>query len=374
MKRFTDNWIKSIKATGKVFEVREGDGFLLRVSPTGTKTFYYIYTDAGKRQRIRIGEYGVISLAEARAEAGNLFKAYKRGENLKQEKTGTVELLAAKYLAEHAKPNNTERTYKEVVRIMDRDILPDLGSRDLDSIKRRDIHTLIQKIVDRQAPSLAHKALKVVRRMFNYGIECGITEVNPAHMIKLPAEREKTRVLSDDEISAFFYDPITSKASRHTMNCLKLILVTAQRPGECLGLLHEEIDEDWWTIPKAKTKNQNVAHAQDHRVYLSPLAKSLINGKSGKVFPVPVSVSALSLALRRLFDSKRIKSLPFTPHDLRRTAATHMAELGISQETIDRVLGHTSGKISRTYNRYAYDTEKQEALTAWANKIESLKK
>jgi hypothetical protein len=65
LKRFTDNWIKSIKATGKVFEIREGDGFLLRVSPTGTKTFYYIYTDAGKRQRIRIGEYGVVSLAEA---------------------------------------------------------------------------------------------------------------------------------------------------------------------------------------------------------------------------------------------------------------------------------------------------------------------
>lgn len=371
MKRFTDNWIKSIKATGKVHEVRESDGFLLRVSPVGTKTFYYIYTDTGKRQRIKIGEYGVMSLAAARSKATDLFLANKRGENLKQEEVGTVKGLAEKYLAEHAKPNNADRTYSEVQRMLERDILPVIGNCGLDTISRRDVHSLVQKIQARPAPAVAMKVLKIIRRMFNYGIESGVTETNPAYMIRLPPGREKTRVLTDKESATLLYAKIDAKTADTTMRCIKLILVTAQRPGECLDMLHEEIDGDWWTIPKQKTKNKKLAHATDHRVFLTPLAKELIGSGSGPVFPSPAHVSALGAALRRL--RTRLAIEPFSPHDLRRTAATHMAEMGFSQEIVDKVLAHTSGKIARTYNRYAYDKEKKEALLAWGEKLKKMK-
>ena len=369
MKRFTDTGVKNLKPEAKLYERTEGGGFSIRVQPSGTKTFYYIYYDAGKKQRVRIGEYGSISLAEAREKAAALHSARKRGVDLKLEGK-TVTDLATRYLSEYSRTTNTPRIYKENKRVLTVDVLPHIGHIDLNNIKRKHIYELLQRIIERGAPIQSNSVLKVVRKMFNFGIECGMTEINPAHMIKQQPEKEKTRVLSMDEIAVFLYQPMKAKTTDNTMRCLKLILITGQRPGECLNMRHEEIDGDWWIIPKEKTKNQKLAHATDHRVFLSPLAKEIIGSGSGPVFPSPTGVSALGAALRRL--RNRIDIDPFTPHDLRRTAATHIVEIGYSQETIDRILGHTTGKIARTYNRYSYDTEKMEAMLEWEKKLVSL--
>ena len=74
MKRFTDTWLRNLKPKEKLYEYREGDGFSVRIQPSGTKTFYYIYADAGKKQRVRIGEYGAMSLLEAREKAASLHR------------------------------------------------------------------------------------------------------------------------------------------------------------------------------------------------------------------------------------------------------------------------------------------------------------
>ena len=127
-----------------------------------------------------------------------------------------------------------------------------------------------------------------------------------------------------------------------------------------------------------------------HRVYLTPLAQELFQaqGKEGLLFPSPrrpkdgeeakaVEVNALAHALRRAMtpdpETKEIK-LPvehFTPHDLRRTAASHMASLGFGV-VVDKVLNHTDRRVTAIYDRYDYDKEKRQALEAWTRKLQGL--
>jgi integrase len=237
-------------------------------------------------------------------------------------------------------------------------------------------------------------------------------------------------VLSEAEIKTLWanIDKIDLSISNEARSCLKLILLTAQRPGEVLGMHSTEIDGQWWTIPAERAKN-----GKAHRVYLSPLAQKIVvdsmaeakaskekaeardarkNGQdkktddksedkkyNGFVFPsplkkknMPIGDTALAVAVGRnlampltdandkpLYDKEGKPATEnllgvdhFTPHDLRRTAATFMAGMGYMDEIIDAVLNHVKRGIIRTYNRHDYDKEKQQALEAWERKLNSI--
>jgi integrase len=164
---------------------------------------------------------------------------------------------------------------------------------------------------------------------------------------------------------------------------LKLVLITAQRPGEVAGIHTSEIDGNWWTIPAERSKNK-----KSHRVYLTPLAQEIVTGAiahvkrireipaetkyEGFIFPCrhtgkakPLQRLALSRSLLRNATPDGETTLgvePFTPHDLRRTAATQMSKLKFHDETIDAVLNHSKKGVISTYNQNRYDDEKQQAL------------
>jgi integrase len=155
------------------------------------------------------------------------------------------------------------------------------------------------------------------------------------------------------------------------------------------GLHSREIDGKWWTIPTERAKN-----GHEHRVYLTPTALKLIGETVGYIFPSPREVTPIGSslsesksmgrnALAQLVSSKMEKVVegnkkekevaklpyygmtPWTPHDLRRTARTVMARIGIPDEHADEVLNHSKVGIKKVYNTYKYDKEKQAALTAW---------
>lgn len=262
---------------------------------------------------------------------------------------------------------------------------PVIGRRKAKDIKRRDLVLLLEKIVDRGSPNQSWQTLKVLRRMFNFAVERDILEYSPCTHIKPVAKlKSKTRWLTDDEIK-WLWNKLTTveladRISDATRRALKVILVTGQRPGEVLGIEWSEIDGDWWTIPPNKTKN-----GREQRVFLTPLAKELIGNYGSYPFPSPRSggqmdVNNLGRAVRRLLTNhnaaqakkERAEVEKFTPHDLRRTAATHMAQLGIAEFVIGKVLNHTNESITGVYNRYAYDEEKQQALTSWAERLNEI--
>ncbi len=196
--------------------------------------------------------------------------------------------------------------------------------------------------------------------------------------------RPRTRTLRDDEIRGWAGALDSSGMRAGTKLALKLILVTAQRPGEvrraeraCLQL---DGEDPVWIIPPEHSKN-----GSEHRVPLSPLAVSLfkealtLSGSDHLVFPnpkrtgEPVPDVVLLTAQANLFRTKLSTIEPATAHDLRRTAATGMRRLRVDRDTVSLVLNHAStGVTARHYDHHEGEEEKREALTAWSAHIQLL--
>ncbi|WP_027715355.1 site-specific integrase [Desulfuromonas sp. TF] len=427
--KFTDKYIASLKPEGKMVDKREGGGFGIRVLPSGVKTFFYIYRFDGVRRFLNLGHYDpkragrddtAISLDEARSGGVSLSgarklyteakakvdkgidvfaeKALKAEERLK---APTVAELADEYLTRYAKMR--KRSWEEDERILKRDVIPAWGRRKAADITKRDINLLLDRIIDRGAPVMANNTFKIIRRMFNYAVEKDILVYSPALGVKLPSPKvERERVLSEDEIKVLWsrLDEPSLAMSPEVRRALKLVLVTAQRPGEVIGMNGSEIDGRWWTVPTGRAKNKKA-----HRVYLTDLALELIGDTTGEgyVFPSPRKATGqhiLRHALSRAIvnncpsgcvnncascendgckeDGKEVEEkntlgvAHFTPHDLRRTAATFMAEAGEMDEVIDAVLNHVKEGVKKVYNLYRYDKEKRVALEAWERKLKAI--
>jgi integrase len=198
---------------------------------------------------------------------------------------------------------------------------------------------------------------------------------NPCRGLERPApERQRERVLDARELravwAAFDGEDFTSAA------LFRLYLLTAQRDGELRTMAWGDVDlaAGWWTIPGARAKN---AHA--HRVPLSPPAVALLRELLARrrdgspwVFPTPRESASghrerVYKAVHRL--RRRSGVADFTPHDLRRTAASHMTSIGVPRLVVSKLLNHTERGVTAVYDRYGYDREKREALEAWARRL-----
>ncbi|RII25133.1 MAG: integrase [Geobacter sp.] len=399
--RFTDKMIQNLKRSNRKYMRGEGYGFNIRVTPSGSKTWLYIYTFDEKRKELNLGGYPEVTLETARSKFEEARKLVKNGidpsaaaEQAKEErrKTPTVDDLISEYIARHAKV--FKKCWEEDERLLRKEISPDWGKKKAVEITKRDVILLLEKIVDRGSPAMSNQVLKIARKMFNFAIERDILQHTPFFRVKaLAPNTRRERNLTEAEIKTFWSSIEDAAMSDEIRRALKLVLVTAQRPGEVSGIHPREIDGRWWTIPAERAKN-----GQAHRVYLTDTALELIGDTKGEgfIFPCPhkkkekpIDSHALPVAVRRnikwpLIDKdgsplhgksgepvteNRFKIEPFTPHDLRRTASTFMGELGFIDEVIDAVLNHVKSGMIGIYNRYKYDKEKQEALESWERKL-----
>lgn len=164
-----------------------------------------------------------------------------------------------------------------------------------------------------------------------------------------------------------------------------MILATAQRPGEVCGMRWADVDENAavWTIPAGVSKN-----GLAHRVPLNGVALELLldrpdaakRDSSEYVFPSPlrgqpIAAQALARAIRRNRvltegDVRRLRIEPeFSPHDLRRTAATMMTSNGVSRLVVGQILNHVEAGVTKVYDRSSYDAEKRQALDLWGRAL-----
>ena len=381
---FTHRWIDTVKAPEKgqtdYFDERT-TGLGLRISSAGRKSWFVMYRHAGRLRRYTIGTYPSLGLADAKERAKELLNDAAKGNDPAADKQISREAptfgeIAGQYIELYAKPN--KRSWKEDQRILDYDLLPKWKNVKAHEIKRRDVIVLLDKMVLR-APIQANRTLALIRKLFNWAISRDLVEANPCSAVKMPAkENQKDRVLTEEEIQIFWREIEGSSMSELTRLCLQLQLVTAQRKGEIV--ITEWVDMDlntgWWTIPAKKAKNK-----LSHRVPLSPLAMKLLervkalSGSSKWLFPSTQTENAMlntsiDHALRR--NQSRFGIPTFTPHDLRRTAASHMTGLGISRLTVSKILNHVESGITAVYDRHSYDQEKRDALNLWAEKIASI--
>jgi integrase len=324
-------------------------GLALRVTSGGTKSWSLLY--GSPRRRVSLGRYPALSLAAARARALEV----KDGRA-----SGTIAALAETYL----RSINGLRSVKEIERRLRRDVLPIIGHIPLGELHRRDVTRVIDgKIVD--APIAARRAFEDIRGMIRWAVARGDLDHNPIDGMKGPAiSKPRTRTLSDDEIRTLWrsLDQVSPAVER----IIKLCLVTAQRVGEVAGISPGEIDLDRrvWNIPASRTKN-----GHPHSVPLSRLALDLISDA-----PPGISRKQVSETIYDYQDHFGIAH--FTAHDLRRSALTKMAELGVAPIVLGHVANHrTTTKAGMTlsvYVHHQYEKEKRQALELWADRLKGI--
>jgi integrase len=389
--RFTDKFILNLKPKTKEYWKREGMGFSIRILPSGEKIWYYIYTFEGRKRFMRLGEgnYPDVSLSSAREFFDIAKVKVKNGIDPLDEKqtaeterirTPTIAKFIEEYIERYAKKH--KRSWRDDERALKTEIEPRWGRKKITDIRRRDLVVILDKIIERGSPIMANRLLAYTRKMFSFAVERDVIEINPFLGMKAPSPKvERERNLSENEIKILWGNLETARISDNVKRALKLIIVTGQRPGEVVGMHNREIEGRWWTIPAERSKNK-----QAHRVYLTDTAIALIGENHSYVFPSPVNegkpleIRTLSNAIKKnlphTLESKVEDKLGipyFIPHDLRRTAASRMAESGISGDLIERIQNHVQKKgVAHIYNRYDYDKEKQTALEAWERKLKSI--
>lgn len=347
--------------------------FGVRVTSRGRKTFVVRYRANGRKRRISIGTHPPWKLADARDKAKELLGETAKGEDpqaarRRERAAETFGELAEDYLERHAK--RRKKSWKEDERKLKKDLLPAWKNRKAKDITRREVIHLLEGIVERGSPVSANRTLALISKIFNFGLDQEVVELNPAQRVKRPAkEKSRDRVLKEEEIRLLWR--ALEEENPVVAGTFKLRLLTAQRGIEVFSMRWSDIDGEWWTIPAEVSKN-----GLPHRVPLSPQALSVLEqlrpltGKSEWVFDSPKKPGSSIVAVRKA--TLRIASnagVEFTAHDLRRTAATHMASMGVSRLTISKILNHVERGVTAIYDRASYDTEKRRALLRWAARV-----
>ncbi|MEI6668862.1 MAG: integrase arm-type DNA-binding domain-containing protein [Acidobacteriota bacterium] len=383
------------------YEVFDADcpSLALRVSPAGRKTWVLFYRKGRVLRRYSLGVYPDTSLAKARKKARDSRYDVEHGGDPASGKkaareAATVKDLAADYIMLHAKPR--KRSWEEDQRILDIDVLPTWGHRAARDITRRDVRDLVATIAERGAGVMANRTLAVVSTMFNFALDRETIEANPATRIKKPGvEARRTRVLTDDELRQLWaaleaakVAPFTSRLpasdddaerlSPTIARGLQVLMLAAQRPGECFGMRWQDVDltTRWWTLPGSLTKNKRA-----HRVYLSDPVLAIVKEQQARRLPdakyVFAGLANSSVALRAKKASailSRQLGFVFWRHDLRRTAITKMAAAGVARDTLAAVVNHADGgpRAMQSYDHYARDKERKAALNLWARVFQRL--
>lgn len=424
----TARYVETVKAAGARLEVRDARvrGLELRVSPAGGKSWVLRYRrhSDGAQRTLTLGKYPDVKLEGARQAASTARESISKGADPAGEKRArrlaeTFCEVAVEWAWRHGRPNKTRLTLKRDIRMLRRHVLPEIGAMKAGEVTKRDVIRLLDKVSARPDARLKKNAgatrkmthqpnrvFELVRSIFRWALGRDMLKADPTLGLSPPIKREKPREreLSPNEIKTLWLalDRATIARERGpkgllnartgddfpmrraTALAIKLALATAQRIGEVTGIAVSELDLNdvapVWKIPDTRTKND-----RSHRVPLSPLAVKLIEearelaGDSPWLFPSPKGDGPIDpyAPIKAVERARAAIGIPeFRVHDLRRTAATRMAETGISPHTISLVLNHVSahkGTITgKVYVQYSYDHEKREALAAWGARLERI--
>jgi len=359
----------------RIVMIGDGDSLYLRIYPSGTKTWMLRDSsstrDPAKSQALKkIGTYPDLSLRDARRKALTLDG--KTAPVILGK--GTVPQLAEDFYNSQIAPRY--RRPEQLWRYLERDLAEISGKRVVDITRAHLAQILRSKT--RDGPVAANRLLAIIRRMFRYAVKTGVIDVDPSSVLDRSvaggSESPRERVLTDDEIRALWKatEPGsgTPKGPQHSHGpLLRFVLICGQRIAETQAAKWTDIDETEriWRIPKEHTKSRRA-----HWVALPDLALEVLKSlphDGDDVFPKKTATGAQAW-LRRWCNREKIE--PFTPHDLRRTVATRMNDLGVRLQVVEKHLNHKLDKLLETYNRAQYDRERREAMELWANTLRSI--
>jgi integrase len=353
-------------------------GFGIRIRESGSRSFVFQYKVGKQQRRIALGAVSAVDIGKARQTAKDLYARVRLGQDPAGDKADakvkaaeTFAAVAARFL-EYQRPRLRPRSYPDV----ERHLLSHakaLHGMQLAKIERRDIATVIAGVAENSGLTTGNRVRTTLSTFFSWAMMHGLIEGNPVIGTMRNRERSRDRVLTPAELRAIW----TSLEDDHFGSIIKLLALTGQRASEIAALRWSEIHDNTIALPSDRTKNHRA-----HVVPLSRIALAIIEAQPKRanrdlIFGVAEGpFSGWSNSKEKL--DARIKettgkALPhWTPHDLRRTAATQMAELGIQPHVIEATLNHVSGHragVAGIYNRASYEREKTVALDLWADHL-----
>jgi integrase len=389
--------------------------------------FRWRYRFDGKVCDFTCGTWPAKSLKEIRNACESARRLLEQGKNPNEskriarldEKAAQVEALAeAKARVERAEALGTRITVadvferwatielirrkdggKEVRRMFAKDVLPLIGSLAVEDIRKAHVTAVTDALLTRGVTRMAKVIFSLIRQMFRFAVDRDIIEADPTAAIRKGRiggkDVERDRVLGEDEIRDLHRRIHSAGLLASTKTAVWIALATGCRIGELLRAEWKQVrlDASEWFIPADNSKN-----GKPNTIYLSDfaldqfIALHKINGASPWCFPNRdgnghVCVKTIT---KQLGDRQRGEAIPmpgrsshtsalllpggkWTPHDLRRTAATLMTALGVLPEVAEKCLNHTEeSRVKRTYQRYSYESEKREAWWLLGERLDLL--
>lgn len=399
-KALTDALLRSLKPpeSGRleIADIR-CRGLCFRVTAHGARSWCFRFRDpeTGKSARFTIGPYPAILLGEARGRADKLRSQAKAGNNPVAAKrqarsdaaSKTFGALSHRYIVEYAQRHKRSARVDEGN--LNRHILPRWRDRRFAGITRGDVIELVESLVTAGKPVAANRVHSLISGIFSFAIDAGLLSAHPAAGLKKRGrEGVGNRVLSDDEIRAFWSATQTGPRSRQVNLALRLLLLTGCRVSEISGLSRDELEalhdptRAALNIPGSRIKN-----GRDFYLPLSAPAREIVTELAGAtagqyLFPTQslrrkgaIRGTTVSNAMLRISEglAREVPSWNIEPpsaHDLRRTVETRLSALGVPREDRDAVLNHVvTGVGARHYDRYDRATEKRRALDIWAGAL-----
>ena len=405
---------KNLKANEKEQLISDGDNLFVSIraqSNGSSKSFRMTYRLTDKKQWITLTSK---TLSDARKERDRYKELIKRGIDPSLERKLTVERQRVSQLEEQAILAKQQKLITvtdlferwvdidlidrkdilEIKRMFNKDVLPIVGNMIVADVRKGHITEVTDTLKKRRVPHLARNILKLIRQMFRFAVTRDIIEFDPTANLSItkattkPTERDRT--LSESEITQLAHQSTGAKLLKSTECAIWIALSTLCRIGELSKAKFSDIDFELntWNIPEANSKN-----AKSHTIYLSDFSllqfKVLLTFSHNDIWLFPnrdgsnhVSVKSITKQLGSRQSpkilsnrSKNNQSLvlsggKWTPHDLRRTGATIMGDLGISPDVIEKCLNHTEeNKVKRIYQRQKLETEQLNAWNVLGDKL-----
>ena len=394
----TEIKVRQAKPKEKIYFLADDDGLSLKVEPNGRKSWSYRYSLVGtnKRPRMKLGEYPVMSLKEARSVRDEYkFNDYQN-KLLHKKDIKTFQDICEEWLEFKIKNSFEDEPRCGVIQLakkcLDQDIYPNIGLTPFIEVKRYDLVKVIKNIESRNVKEPVKKAYSYLNQIYDYAVAMGYCEYNIAnglHKILVNNKIKKNYPhLNSDELSNFLArlnqintDPIIKKA-------LLFKLYTGVRGGELLlsEPHHFDLDKRIWKIPALHIKQyrRKVILGHDIPDFLVPLSdqalevvKSALAWSHGEKYVFssprnnhkPIHFNTLNLIIRKMGYTKN----ELSSHGLRSTFSTILNESGLFQSNwIEAQLSHTDkNKTRASYNHAEYFNQRVEMMQWWGDFIDS---
>jgi len=382
-KKLTQRFINSINKPEKTVSYYDTKtkGLILRVTKKGTKTFSYRYYEDGKNKRFTIGRYPKFSLKDARNEVQRIKTGRLDGKDpqleRKQKRTAMkFNVLVKEYKKKHLRTLR-DSTKAEYERILDHELLPELGGYVADQINKKHIVRILDhKAYDENSATMANRIRAVLSSIFTFAEKQSIVDNNPVSKTDVYKSKPKQSngfYETEDikELWNYFSD-----LDEPMGELLKILLLTGQRKTETASMKWTDIRRNVWTIPADLAKN-----GEPHEVPLGNIAKGIIDnlksysGDSQYVFLSPRKDDKPLTSTKNV--AQRIRKntavTDFKVHNLRRTVITHMAKLGIARTIVGKVVNHKQASgddlVTAIYDKHSYIDEKKQAIQEWEKQL-----